>query len=215
MKRIFPPIRKMTFDETSKHNLRNPGMILEYCNLMIPLSAGYLTEIDTGKIDADYMNARFDKYLKMLGQTGIDQGQVQQTLDEVHKSFAYLTQEEQKYANIFLNDVQRGDADLAADLTFRDHISEYRSNAKNEQISSLAHIFGLDESKLRNVLISGATEANLNEYGRFDELKDSVDKVKAKKFFEEQEGIAISPFKVNVKIADLLKKFILSGGFEI
>jgi hypothetical protein len=27
--------------------------------------------------------------------------------------------------------------------------------------------------------------------------------------------MAIQPFKVNVKIADLLKKFILSGGFEI
>lgn len=41
MKRIFPPIRKMTFDETQQHNLHNPGLILEYCNLIIPLSAGY------------------------------------------------------------------------------------------------------------------------------------------------------------------------------
>lgn len=46
-------------------------------------------------------------------------------------------------------------------------------------------------------------------------MKDSVDKTKAKKYFEEQEGMAIPPFKVNVKIAELLKKFILSGGFEI
>ena len=176
---------------------------------------GYLTEIDTGKIDADYMNTRFDKYLKMLGQPGVDQVQLQQTLDEVHKSFAYLTQEEQKYANIFLNDVQRGDTNLAAGLTFREHITKYRSNAKNEQISSLSHIFGLDELKLRNLLNSGVTEININEYGRFDELKDSADKTKAKKFFEEREAMVIPPFKVNVKIADLLKKFILSGGFEI
>lgn len=41
MKRIFPSIRKMTCDETNSHNLHNPGLILEYCNLMIPLSAGY------------------------------------------------------------------------------------------------------------------------------------------------------------------------------
>ncbi|MDP0588856.1 MAG: hypothetical protein QS748_06560 [Candidatus Endonucleobacter bathymodioli] len=27
---------------------------------------GHLTEIDTGKIDADYMNSRFDKYLKTV-----------------------------------------------------------------------------------------------------------------------------------------------------
>jgi type I restriction enzyme R subunit len=175
---------------------------------------GYLTEIDTGKIDADYMNSRFDKYLKMIDQPGVDVDLVRQTLDEVHKSFAFLTQEEQKYANIFLNDVQRGDADLAG-LTFREHVTQYRANAKNEQIRSLIHTFGLDGSKLRNLLNSAVTETNLNEYGRFDDLKDSVDKTKAKKFFEEQEGVVIPLFKVNVKIADLLKKFILSGGFEI
>lgn len=176
---------------------------------------GYLTEIDTGKIDADYMNTRFDKYLKMLGQPGVDQDQLQQTLDEVHKSFAFLTQEEQKYANIFLHDVQCGDADLAAGLTFREHITNYRSNAKNEQIRSLTYAFGLDESKLRNLLNSGVMEENINQYGHFDDLKNSVDKTKAKKFFEEREGMAIPPFKANVKIADLLKKFILRGGFEI
>lgn len=30
--------------------------------------AGYLTEIDTGRIDADYMNSRFVKYMKLLKQ---------------------------------------------------------------------------------------------------------------------------------------------------
>ena len=167
---------------------------------------GYLTEIDTGKIDADYMNTRFDKYLKMLGQPGVDQDQLQQTLDEVHKSFAFLTQEEQKYANIFLHDVQCGDADLAAGLTFREHITNYRSNAKNEQIRSLTYAFGLDESKLRNLLNSGVMEENINQYGHFDDLKNSVDKTKAKKFFEEREGMAIPPFKANVKNRRLTQK---------
>lgn len=45
MKRIFPTIRKMTPEETSGHNLQNPGIILEYCHLMIPLSAGYTDTI--------------------------------------------------------------------------------------------------------------------------------------------------------------------------
>lgn len=31
----------MTPDETTSHNLQNPGLVLEYCHLMIPLSAGY------------------------------------------------------------------------------------------------------------------------------------------------------------------------------
>jgi len=31
----------MTWEETCNHNLQNPGLVLEYCNLMIPLSAGF------------------------------------------------------------------------------------------------------------------------------------------------------------------------------
>ena len=62
---------------------------------------GYLTEIDTGVIDADYMNSRFDKYLKLIRQEGSSEESIEQAKAELHKTFAALTQEEQKYANIF------------------------------------------------------------------------------------------------------------------
>ncbi len=59
------------------------------------------------------------------------------------------------------------------------------------------------------------TAANINEYGRFDELKATVDKQKAKAYFESVEGQSIPLFKANIKIANLLKKFIIEGGFEL
>jgi len=176
---------------------------------------GYLTEIDTGVIDSDYMNSRFEKYLKTLKQDGIDDDQIQQTLNELHKSFASLTQEEQKYANIFLHDIQSGNVIIQPDKTFKDYITEYQSNAKNAEIHHISQILGLDESKLRNMVNSGITESNINEYGRFDDLKNTVDKNKAKMYFEKLEGITIPPFKINIKIHNLLQKFIISGGFEI
>ncbi|MBQ9619947.1 MAG: type I restriction endonuclease subunit R, partial [Neisseriaceae bacterium] len=61
---------------------------------------GYITEIDTGKIDNDYMNSRFQKYLKLLNNKA-DAEQMQAVKEELHKTFATLNQEEQKYANIF------------------------------------------------------------------------------------------------------------------
>lgn len=45
----------------------------------------HITEIDTGKIDADYMNSRFAKYLKEL-QSG-DGPSKEATLAELHRSF--------------------------------------------------------------------------------------------------------------------------------
>jgi type I restriction enzyme R subunit len=174
---------------------------------------GYLTEIDTAKIDSDYMNSRFDKFIKELKKGDIDQTELQNTLDELYKSFATLTQEEQKYANLFIRDVQNGVAKLESGKTFREYITEYEFNAKNDQIKRISTMLGLDETKLRTLMASGVTEININEYGHFDELKNTVDKNKAKEYFEKLEGMTIPPFKINIRVHNLLQRFIIEDGF--
>jgi type I restriction enzyme, R subunit len=176
---------------------------------------GYITEIDTGVIDADYMNSRFDKFLKTLKQEGVDSEQIQRTLDELHKSFASLSQEEQKYANIFIHDVQSGDIEIDTEKSFKEYITEYQSKAKNAEIHKITQILGLDENKLKAMMDTNIIESNFNDYGRFDNLKNSVDKIKAKEYFEKLEGEKLSDFKVRIKVEKLLKNFIISGGFEI
>ncbi len=176
---------------------------------------GHLVAIDTGRIDTDFMNSRFEKYLKELHQDDIDQDQLQVTLDELHKSFATLTQEEQKYANIFLHDVESGNANLESDKTFRDYITEYQFRAKNEQVRKLVNALGLDISKLENLMNVGVTESNINEYGRFDDLKKTIDRDKAKAYFEALESNNIPEFRLSIKIDKLLKDFIINGGFDI
>jgi type I restriction enzyme R subunit len=103
--------------------------------------SGYLTEIDTGKIDADYMNSRFDKFLKELNQHQ-DQASIELTLNELHKSFSSLTQAEQKYAKLFLHDLQRGDVQLIDGHSFRDYINDYKDNAENAQLNALVSALG-------------------------------------------------------------------------
>ena len=176
---------------------------------------GHLTEIDTGKIDSDYMNSRFEKFLKTLSQDDVDESEKQKTLDDLHRSFAMLTQEEQKYANIFLHDVDSGNAKMENGKTFRDYITEYQTRAKNDQIHRISRCLGLDEKKLCNLLAAHVTEANINEFGRFDELKASVDKSMAREYFEKLENTKIPTFKINIRIHNLLQKFILKGGFDI
>lgn len=177
--------------------------------------AGYITEIDTGLIDADYMNSRFEKYMKLLNLEGATQEAIEQAETELHKTFATLSQEEQKYANIFLHDIQRGDVVVAEGKTLRDYITEYLSKAKDDQIHRLASALGLDEAKLRNIMSLKLNSTNINEFGRYDDLKKTVDKSKAKEYFERIEGTKIIPPKVNVKVDNLLREFILGGGFEI
>ena len=177
--------------------------------------SGYLTQIDTGKIDAAYMNSRFEKYLKTL-QNPEDAQAINDTLAELNRTFSSLTQEEQKIADILLHDIQRGD-DVEIDSTrpFKEYITEYQSKAKKREIDVVAQLFGLDKTKLSTLMNTNITVANINEYGRFDKLNETVDKQKAKTYFESVEGISIPPFQVHIRSYNLLKEFILEGGFKL
>ena len=189
-------------------------MVVQTAMMFHLILSGYITEIDTGRIDAAYMNSRFEKYLKNLHQADITEEQLQASLDELHKSFATLRQDEQKYAEIFLHDVQRGEVVVEDGKTLRDYITEYQYKAKNDQIHSFAVAFGLDEDLLKNMMQLNLTEANIDEFGRFDKLTQSVNKAAAKAFLEKIEGKVIIPPKVNMKVDKILRKFILTGGFD-
>lgn len=173
----------------------------------------HLTEIDTGKIDADYMNSRFEKYLKVL-KSG-DKEAKENTLADLQRSFASLSQEEQKLAEIFLRDIQRGDVEIDPARTFRDYLTDCKTEAKNREIAALVALLGLDEEKLVVLMSATITGTNLNDYGRFDALRATVDQQRAKAYFEGVEGALLSLFKINIKTANLLKDFILKGGFAL
>jgi type I restriction enzyme R subunit len=176
---------------------------------------GHLTTIDTGKIDADYMNSRFDKYLKLINISDTSRELIEQALDNLHKTFATLTQEEQKFANIFLHDIQSGDVAAEERKTLRDYITEYQAKAKDEQIHRMVDLFGINEASLRALLNRKLTEANINEYGLFDDLRDTVAKGKARAYFEGRQGASMPQYKVNILVDDLLRRFLLAGGFDV
>ena len=146
---------------------------------------GYLITIDTGRIDTDYMNSRFEKYLKLLFTDDSSAEDIRKAEEELHKTFATLSQEEQKYANIFLHDIQSGNINVVKGKTFKEYVVEYCSRAKDDQIHRLAvYALGLNEDMLRRLMAQHVTEANINEFGRFDELKSTIDVNVAKTYFE-------------------------------
>jgi len=160
------------------------------------------------------MNSRFEKYLKVL-QNGSDGEAREATLLELQRSFSSLSQDQQKIAELFLRDIHRGDVEIDPKRSFRDYLADYQTKAKNKEVESIIKCLGIDAGKLTALMNTNTNEANLNDYGRFDELKATIDKQKAKAYFEALEGQTIPPFKVNIKAANLLHDFVLQGGFEI
>lgn len=171
----------------------------------------YLVETSTGTINADWMNSRFKKYLVAL-QTGVD---VDKAKEEVAKTFSTLSQGEQKYANIFLHDIESGLIVVEEGKTLKDYITEYQEKAKNDQIHKFSIKIGVDETQLRNLMKLNINEDNINEFGRFDKLKETVNKKVAKIYFDTLDSTNYPIFKINQKIDEILRKFILEDGFEV
>ena len=174
----------------------------------------YLMSLSTEKIDADYMDSRFKKYVKMLNEHA-DERAIESVLNELHRSFASLTQDEQKYANILLKDIQNNDFIVREDSNVMDYIVEYQTRAKSDQISTFARQIGISEWKLRDIMNKHVTERDINAFGQYDELIMSVDIDIAKKYFDKVEGDDIPRRKVRAKLDELVRRFILEGGLDI
>lgn len=176
---------------------------------------GYITSIDTGRIDADYMNTKFEKYLKALKQDNINEEEPEKTLNELYKSYSSLSQKEQKYAQIFINDIQRGEVKIEKGKTFREYITQYLYESENNKIKKVSNILGLDEEKLRNIINLKVDKNNINAFGRFDELLKTVNLNMAKSYFEKISNQKLTMFDVNIEVYQFLRKFILNSEFDI
>ena len=169
----------------------------------------YIAETGTGTIDAEYIDSKFTRFVKNLYNEGPGSDVTKAALRELHKTFASLSQKDQRTAQVILHDIQSGDLHLELGKTIQDYISEYQLCELKKQIDTLSEATGLNKSQLINIMTSGATEANLNDHDRFDELKNTLDLVKTKAFVEKVLGGDIKPRYVMVKADELLRLFIL------
>lgn len=176
---------------------------------------GSLIEIDDGKIDSDYINSKFTKFLKALKYNECSDEELEKALNSLHKSFASLSQEQQKYANMIIHDIESGDLIIEDNKSFMDYITQYATNDENDQIRKLAQAFDLDENKLRNMMTLPISAKNLNEYGRFDDLLNSVNYDIARKSLEEIYGRTIEVWEAHIEVQKILRDFILQGGFNL
>ena len=166
-------------------------------------------------IDYDYLNDNFTKYVKAL-DAGADPETIKNISNELHKSFARLPRIKQKYAEIILNDISAGDFKEIPGYDFIDYINAYQANIENKKIDDLAKNLGLDREKLDKLAHAGFTEGDdINVYGRFDDLMDSVDLKQARAYLEKVMGKKLKPFQVKIKVDKLLRAFILSEDLDL
>ena len=148
----------------------------------------HLTEIETGAIDYDYMNSRFEKYLKELRKDVLDEERLQKLLDD-----------------------QSGNLKYNICKSFHDYIIDYMNKAQEGKIRTLAQNFGLDAELLKEMADARLNDNNIDEFGRYTRLKASVSPMLAKAYFQQREGAVLPPPKIKMKLDDVLRRFIISG----
>ena len=125
-----------------------------------------------------------------------------------------MSQEEQKYANVFIHQVQSGDVKADPTKTLRDYITEYMVTDRTKRITDFANSFGLPSQDLLDFMKLDISDSNIDDFGRFTALKEKVNREIAKAYIEKQEGEQISAFKLSMKIDSVLRAFVLSDGKE-
>ena len=91
-----------------------------------------------------------------------------------------------------------------------EYVTDYQFHAKNHEMQT-RDALGLDAQKLEILLNMGVSEASINEFGRFKDLKSTVVIERAQEFFLEREGTKPSPFAVKKKVDKMLRDYILKG----
>ena len=151
------------------------------------------------------------KFVKNLYMNGPGSELTKEALKELHKTFASLSQRDQRTAMVVLHDIESGDLHLEAGKTIQDYIAEYQLRELHKQIMILAEATGLNFSQLTHIMGRDVTEQNINEYNQFENLKLTLDGVKTRAFLEKIEGTTIPPRMVRPKADKMLRDFILDG----
>lgn len=171
----------------------------------------YITETGAGTIDADYINSKFIRFVKYLYTSGVDSEMVKTTLQDLHKTFASLTQRDQRTALTILHDIQSGDLRLNANKTIYDYINDYQKREYDMQIFTLSEATGLHIDKLKTFMHKDINEENIDEQGRFDELMQTLDKAKAVDFLLKVTGKEVKKMFVLSNLSSIIRRFILDS----
>lgn len=158
----------------------------------------YINEIETDKIDQDYMNARFVKWLKTIDET-----EKAAAFEELHHSFAMLSKEDQKFAEQILHDVQSGDIQLEPNLTLSDYVAYYKQKNVNHKVQKVIDDLGLNSDLFKNLLARKYSDKDVPPPHILESLIETVDREKAETYFNAKD------IQLEMKIHKFLKNFIM------
>ncbi|MEE3928236.1 HsdR family type I site-specific deoxyribonuclease [Mycoplasmopsis ciconiae] len=171
-------------------------------------------EIDTGRIDEDYLNKIFkDTINEIKSNSQLISLENNKIIEDLTSGFSFLSFKDQEFAKLILHDIISGRFEYDPNKEFSEILNEYKYKKTENRISNFANTFGLDETKLRKIIDSYPTKENINEYGKFDEVYKTANENSIVNYYTNK-GIKSSAFMLKRKFIELLKNFIIDQETE-
>ena len=167
-----------------------------------------ITEINTERIDTDYLNSTFKRFVHVLHRGDASRQEVEALRKELQRSFSSLSQDEQRHAEVFLRDVESGKRAVESGKTMRDYLTEMLRTELDQKIDWVADVTGVDRGLLTQLVASAPTEGTLNTYGRFDALRATISVADVKRQLASGGG---SDFMARKTATEVLRSFLLTG----
>ena len=173
-----------------------------------------LVSISAEKINYDYMESNFKKYIKEIQMYGKDGKAALNILNVLRQSFASLSQDDQKLANIIINDIQRGDLEITDKDSLTDLINKYRNNKRDKAIHNFCLKWFIPEAKFRIFADQYTTLGKINEYGKLDKIVDCADRAKIAERLSAERKKKIPGFIASRELQSAIRNFMVSGCIE-
>jgi len=171
-------------------------------------------EIQTEKIDVNYINEKFKKFIIDLAEYGENSDKIEELYKQMSREFGALKGEEQEEAEKILIDLRSGKL-IDTTKTFRELLNEYLKNKEDDLIKRFADSLGLNEGMLRKLVEGRPSKKQLND-GRLDPLIEDFQKHTEVAYeYCREKNLQIKPHMLVIWVTNQVKDFISSGGFEI
>lgn len=166
------------------------------------------------KIDADYMERKFHDYLLAIGR-GAPSEEQQAALDDLHSEFPKLSADDQKLADRLIHEIQVGALEVREGWRFSDYLNEQRNRVEEACLAEITALLGEDIEAARELRRASPTEENVDEFGRYARLRETVDKAGARERMAAAAGRPVKGKDV-MRVADrLLKRYAVHGAYDV
>lgn len=176
----------------------------------------YLTEISDKEINYALLQSKYSQFIKDI-TNGASHDEIMRMKDEVRANFATLDEDDQKTADIILNDILSGKLEGGVDpnKTLKDYIDLYNHNILMKRIDQLCNDFGFEKKLIVMTMKYDLTNESLNRYNRFSRIMHTRNFELSKETLTREWHKDIPEFRVDQYLDTILRSFLVSHGAAI